>query len=307
MAEDGSGTKQPIVKKVIKKGEHAHHGGAWKIAYADFVTAMMSFFLLMWLLSTLSESQLAGVAEYFSPSPVSSGKGGASGLLQGGKSIIGEGVLPNSDSSTTFTPTLPPPTFGNPEDVSDEDAAKKQAEKEERQFQETAGEINQAIQDVPELAQLGKNLMIDNTQQGLRIQIVDRAGQAMFPSGSSAMSPNMRKLLQLVSSAIKKVPKRIAIFGHTDSVKYANPGGYGNWELSADRALASRRVLIDSGIPEDRIKWVVGRADTDPLLPTDINNPQNRRISIILMRDSPNDAMKDIRIDETFGKTSGKP
>jgi chemotaxis protein MotB len=303
MAEDG---KKPIIKKVIKKGAHGHHGGAWKIAYADFMTAMFAFFLLMWLLNSMSEKQLSGIADYFAPTSASLSKSGAGGIL-GGK-VIGEGVLSSNNSSIAFDPNLPPPTFNNGETDSQqdlgEDALKKaQAEQEEKQFEQTSSEIRKAVGGVPELQQLAKNLLIDNTPEGLRIQIVDQEGTAMFPSGSSKMNPNMRKLLGLVATAIKGLPKKVAIAGHTDSIKYADPNGYSNWELSADRALASRRVLVEMGFPESQVQRVVGRADTDPLISSDINNSQNRRISIVLLRDSIANAEKERATPQTLGIT----
>ncbi len=303
MAEDG---KKPIIKKVIKKGGHGHHGGAWKIAYADFMTAMMAFFLLMWLLNSVTEQQLQGIADYFAPTSVSLSSSGAGGML-GGK-VIGEGVL-TSNSSSSFDPTLPPPTFNNGESDSQQDEVspasvqQAQAEKEQKQFEETAEELRQAVSGIPELKELAKNLLIDNTPEGLRIQIVDQAGSAMFPSGSSRMSPQMRRLLGLVVTAIKDVPKQVAIAGHTDSTKYANPNGYGNWELSADRALASRRALVEMGFPETRVHRVTGRADADPLVADDPNNPQNRRISIVLLRDSIAAADKERATPKSLGLT----
>ena len=302
MAEDG---KKPIIKKIIKKGGHGHHGGAWKIAYADFMTAMMAFFLLMWLLNAVTEKQLQGLANYFAPTTASTSQSGAGGIL-GGK-VIGEGVL-TSNSSSSFTPILPPPTFNNGENnqdqpVDQEDLQRAQAEQEQQQFEETAAEIQQAVSGIPELRSLAKNLLIDNTPEGLRIQIVDQDGNAMFPSGSSRMNPNMRKLLGLVATAIKDVPKEIAIAGHTDSTKYADPNGYGNWELSADRALASRRALVEMGFPEKRVQRVVGRADMDPLVAEDLNNPQNRRISIVLLRDSIANAEKERATPKSLGIT----
>ncbi|MBN2751189.1 MAG: flagellar motor protein MotB [Rhodospirillaceae bacterium] len=303
MAEDG---KKPVIKKVIKKGGHGHHGGAWKIAYADFMTAMFAFFLLMWLLNSMSEQQLSGISDYFAPTTASLSKSGAGGML-GGK-VIGEGVLSSNSSSSAFNPNLPPPTFNNGEaqaeqPIDEDDLQKAQAEKEQEQFENTADEIRKAIEGVPDLKELGKNLLIDNTPEGLRIQIVDQDGSAMFPSGSSRMNPNMRSLLGLVATAIKDVPKKVAISGHTDSTRYADPNGYSNWELSADRALASRRVLVEKGFPEGQVQRVVGRSDTDPLDITNLSNPQNRRISIILLRDSISKSEKDRTTPQSLGIT----
>lgn len=301
MAEDG---KKPIIKKVIKKGGHGHHGGAWKIAYADFMTAMMAFFLLMWLLNSMSEQQLNGIADYFAPTTASLSKSGAGGML-GGK-VIGEGVLSSNTSAAAFNPNLPPPTFNNgetesPEDLTEDALKKAQEEKEQQQFEQTAEEIRKAVGSVPELKELAKSLLIDNTPEGLRIQIVDQDGTAMFPSGSSRMNPNMRKLLGLVATAIKNLPKKVAIAGHTDSTKYADPNGYGNWELSSDRALASRRVLVELGFPEAQVQRVVGRADTDPLVVENLNSPQNRRISIVLLRDNIAEADKERATPKSLG------
>ncbi|WP_337995534.1 flagellar motor protein MotB [Oleispirillum naphthae] len=303
MAEDG---KKPVIKKVIKKGGHGHHGGAWKIAYADFMTAMFAFFLLMWLLNSMTEQQLSGIADYFAPTTASLSKSGAGGML-GGK-VIGEGVLSSNSSSSAFNPGLPPPTFNNGESQQDQapsedEMQKAQAEKEQQQFEQTADEIRKAIEGVPDLKELGKNLLIDNTPEGLRIQIVDRDGAAMFPSGSSRMNPNMRRLLGLVATAVKDVPKKVAISGHTDSTKYADPNGYGNWELSSDRALASRRVLVEEGFPAQRVQRVVGRSDTDPLDDKNLGSPQNRRISIVLLRDSIAQAEKERATPQSLGIT----
>ncbi len=298
MAEDGG--QQPIIKKVIKKGGHGHHGGAWKIAYADFMTAMMAFFLLLWLLNSMSEQQLAGISDYFAPTTVSDSTSGAGGVL-GGK-VIGEGVLSSNSSASPFNPALPPPTFNNGEDgtesdleISEGELDKAQDDLEQQQFEETAQSIRQEIESVPELQDLKDNLMIDQTPEGLRIQIVDQDGSAMFPSGSSQMTPNMRRILGLVAEAIKDVPKQISISGHTDSTQYVDPNGYGNWELSADRALASRRVLVGQGLPQGRVYRVVGRSDTDPLLKDNLGDPQNRRISIVLLRDK---LLKDLASSE---------
>ncbi len=246
MAENG---KKPI----IKKGGHGHHGGAWKIAYADFMTAMMAFFLLMWLLNSMSEQQLNGTADYFAPTTASLSKSGAGGML-GGK-VIGKGVLSSNSSSGAFDPNLPPPTFNNgetesPEDMNNDALKKAQEEAEQKQFEETTEAIRQTIGGIPELKQLSKNLLIDNTPEGLRIQIVDQDGTAMFPSGSSRMNPNMSKLLGLVATAIKALPKKVAISGLTDSSRYADPNGYGNWELSSDRALASRACWSRRAFPK---------------------------------------------------------
>ncbi len=268
------------------------------------MTAMMAFFLLMWLFNSMSEQQLNGIADYFAPTTASLSQSGAGGML-GGK-VIGEGVLSSNSSSAAFNPNLPPPTFNNgetesPEDLNEDALKKVQEEKEQQQFEQTAEAIRNAVGGMPELKALTNNLQIDNTPEGLRIQIVDQDGTAMFPSGSSRMDPNMRKLLGLVATAIKDLPKKVAIAGHTDSTRYADPSGYGNWELSADRALASRRALVEMGFPEKQVQRVVGRADTDPLVTDNLNSPQNRRISIVLLRDNIAQADKERATPQSLG------
>ena len=156
--------------------------------------------------------------------------------------------------------------------------------REEEQFQQAQEALRQALQSIPNLQNLAQSLMIDATPEGLRIQIVDQEGLAMFPSGTAKMFDHTRRVLGLVAQVIRKMPQKIAIAGHTDSVPFGGAGGYGNWELSADRANASRRALIDLGVPTNRVSRVVGKADDEPLLPEDPANPRNRRLSIILLR-----------------------
>jgi chemotaxis protein MotB len=140
---------------------------------------------------------------------------------------------------------------------------------------------------IPELKKLANSLMVDNTPEGLRIQIVDQEGLAMFPSGSPDMFGHTRALLDLVGRVIRQLPEKVSIAGHTDSTQFAGQSSYGNWELSADRALATRRALLGSGVPADRVDRVVGKADTDPLDSKNAADPRNRRITIVLLRDAP--------------------
>lgn len=302
--EDG---KAPIIIKRIKKGGAAAHGGAWKVAYADFVTAMMAFFLLLWLLNSVTEEQLQGVSNYFSPTAVSESPSGAGGMLGG--QVIGEGASQSNAGQPTATINLPPSTIGSggqdftdpQEGQSDKDedgsgesqdnsgtaeqkakAAEEAAE--EAQFKQVEDQIQEAMASLPDMKGLKSSLLVDATPEGLRIQIVDQDGVPMFPPGSSAMYEHTRKLLLLVGKVINKLPQKIAISGHTDAGGFTDPSGYGNWELSADRALASRRILLQAGVEDVRISRVSGRAAADPLLPNDPDNPKNRRVSIILLR-----------------------
>jgi chemotaxis protein MotB len=293
--------KQAIIIKRVKKGHTAAHGGAWKVAYADFVTAMMAFFLLLWLLNSVTEEQLQGISNYFSPTTVSQSPSGAGGMLGG--QVIGQGASQSSSASPTIAMNLPPSTIGaGGEDFTDpaEGAAEedfdgrsdkeKEAEMreamEQRQFDQVSQELRQAIQAVPQLQGLKDALLVDNTPEGLRIQIVDQDGAPMFPAGSSAMYEHTRALLELVGRVVKLLPQKIAVDGHTDASSFSDASGYGNWELSADRALASRRVLLNGGVPDDRIARVSGKAGSEPLLADAPNHPRNRRISVILLRES---------------------
>ena len=304
---------QPIIIKRVKKGGHgAHHGGAWKIAYADFVTAMMAFFLLLWLLNSVTQEQLEGISDYFAPTVATLSKSG-SGKILGGTTIADDGTQEDTMGRPTIVMDLPPPSAGKggeslkdapsegegeskaeKETTADETSeaisaeAKAEAEKkkiEEEQFQKAADELKEAMETLPEFQQLAKSLMIDNTPEGLRIQIVDQDGLAMFPSGSAKMYEYTERVLALVTQVILKMPQEISITGHTDSVPFTTRGEeYTNWELSSDRANSARRHLLSAGVPPERLSHIVGKAETEPLLPDDPTNSRNRRLSIIMLR-----------------------
>ncbi len=289
--------QQQIIIKRVKKVAGGHHGGAWKVAYADFVTAMMAFFLLLWLLNAVTEEQLTGVSNYFAPTIASKSQSGASGIL-GGK-VIGEGALESNTSSPSLVQHLPPSSIGpGGEDLTQGDAdqtesgmtekefKEKLAEREQQRFEKAKEMLQNAVSGIPELKKYQGSMLVDNTPDGLRIQLTDQEGLAMFPSGSSAMYGYTRALLELVARVVNQLPNKISISGYTDSIPFHDPSGYTNWELSADRALASRRALVAAGVPDSRIDRVVGRADTDPLVKNDPKAPRNRRISIILLRNA---------------------
>ncbi|MBR9970524.1 flagellar motor protein MotB [Magnetospirillum sulfuroxidans] len=287
---------QQIIIKRVKKVAGGHHGGAWKVAYADFVTAMMAFFLLLWLLNAVTEEQLTGISNYFAPSMASKSASGAGGLLGG--QVIGEGAQVSMTSSPSLVQHLPPSSIGpggedmtsaatEPmEGMSEEDFREKLAEREQQKFDKAKEVLDNALKGIPELKQYQGSMMVDNTPEGLRIQITDQEGLAMFPSGSSAMFGHTKALLDLVSRIVNQMPNKISITGHTDAIPFRDPSGYTNWELSADRALASRRALLASGVPEERIDRIVGRASSEPLVQDDPKAPRNRRISIILLREN---------------------
>jgi len=283
--------QQPIIIKKVKKGGHGgHHGGAWKIAYADFVTAMMAFFLLLWLLNAVSQEQLEGVADYFAPTVSSTSQSG-SGEILGGTTIAVDGSLEDTVSRPTVTMDLPPPKAGSGGEAMQDapveaevDAEEAKEKAEETQFEQAQTDLKDAMETLPEFQQMAESLMVENTPEGLRIQIVDQDGLAMFPSGAATMYEHTEKVIALVVTVIQSMPQDIAISGHTDAVPMGGRSDYTNWELSTDRANAARRYLLQSGIEEDRLSRVVGRAATEPLLPDDPKNARNRRLSIILLR-----------------------
>ena len=320
-----AGPNTTVLIKKIKKGHgHGHHGGAWKVAYADFVTAMMAFFLLLWLLSATTEEQREGIAHYFQPSTSDTSAGG-DGLL-GGQSISTEGAMPNFAGSPTIRvdansieeegdlvarsvdedgdliPNEPSEERGtgasdeaaesDPDQeserpykgaISDQKALERVAKLEEEQFKQAEAELREAIEGNEELKKLAENLIIDRTPDGMRIQIVDQANTSMFPIGSSEMHDYTKHLLQQVAAVVGKLPNKLAVSGHTDARPYASDRGYSNWELSSDRANASRRELILAGLPEERFASVTGRAEKDPFITDDPFSPRNRRISIVLL------------------------
>jgi len=285
--------EQPIIIKRIKKsGGDGHHGGAWKVAYADFVTAMMAFFLLMWLINTTSPEQKRGIADYFAPASVSQTMSGAGGIL-GGSALGADGSKSagSSDVIEELAPASRNPNDGDSKDGSkgktpEQAAAEAQAKREEVAFQSAAQSLRQALQSMPELAELSKNIIIDETPEGLRIQLVDQEGRSMFNQGSTQPNDRAKVLLRAISKTINQLPNRISVYGHTS----ASPGGAkpeGDWALSSTRADASRRVLQSAGVDADRVYQVSGKAGSEPLYPDDPMLPGNRRIAIVLLREAP--------------------
>ncbi len=292
----GNNQQPIIIKKVKKVSGHGHHGGAWKVAYADFVTAMMAFFLLMWLINTTSPEQKRGIADYFAPASVSQSTSGSGGIL-GGTAMSADGaqsagmdsMMPNiSSAAAKTTPSQDSGTeqsAASDEDVSEEALDKARSLREQAEFAATEQSIRQAMQSMPELAELSKQLIIDQTPEGLRIQIIDQEGRPMFTGNSADPTERARKLLKAVAGVIAKLPNRLSISGHTDATPA--PAGKSNWEVSSARADIARRLLQAGGIPQDRIYQVAGKAESEPLFPDDPYLPGNRRISIVLLRESP--------------------
>ncbi|WP_374570185.1 flagellar motor protein MotB [Phenylobacterium sp.] len=284
-----------VIKKVKKGGGHGHHGGAWKVAYADFVTAMMAFFLLMWLINTTSPEQKRGIADYFAPASVSETTSGSGGIL-GGTALGQDGAKAAGSMSVIeeMQPEVTDPSEGKTQDASTSalnntstDALREALQKREQAaFESAAQSLRQAMQDMPELAELSKNILIDQTPEGLRIQLVDQEGRSMFDEGSAQPNQRARLLLRAVAKVINQLPNRISISGHT-STDQNGARADGDWPLSAARADSSRRVLQAAGVDPDRIYQVSGKANSEPLYPDDPTLPGNRRIAIVLLREAP--------------------
>ena len=278
---------QPIIIKRVKKGGHAAHGGAWKIAYADFVTAMMAFFLLMWLLGSTTDGDKKGIADYFqSPLKIAlaggSGSGDSNSVLKGG----GE----------SLTSTVGQVKKGDVEaqrnTINLHKLKAEQMRAEVARLENLKQEIQQKLQSSEKLKEISSQIRLDMTRDGLRIQIVDDQNRPMFASGSAAIAPYMKDLLRAIGSVLAEVPNRLTLEGHTDAQPF--PGGdrgYGNWELSSDRANASRRELIAGGLTDDRVLRVQGLASSQPFDDKDPLAPANRRISIIVMNRDAEDRM----------------
>lgn len=301
-----------IIIRRKKKGGHAgHHGGAWKVAYADFVTAMMSFFLLLWLLNVTTSDQRKGIADYFSPMAVSRSEGGSGGVM-GGMSITSPRGAEISSSSPPGVESDATATVGKgeqgEEDVAGKNEKLSEAEKhaayqelltkdavamaesmkkEEEKFKEAEGALMQSIMEAPGMRELAQHLVIDRTPEGLRIQIIDKDKFSLFPSGSSNPYEKGRDLLRLVGNVVARLPNKISVTGHTDSSPFSAASRRDNWDLSTDRANVSRAELGAGGVPEDRIARVVGLADKDPFVISDPKDARNRRISIVLLRQTP--------------------
>ncbi len=283
----------PIIVKKVKKGGHGHHGGAWKVAYADFVTAMMAFFLLLWLLNVTDAVQKQGISDYFAPTVASSSESGSGGVL-GGTSMQTEGAMTSNTGTPSVVSSISPPEEGKKDDaegdgqseVDEEAFLARLAAIEEASFEATQDQIRQALATDPNLAGLADNIVMDMTPEGLRIQIVDQYDESMFQAGGTTITPRVKRLLAKIVKAIDGLPNGLSIAGHTDSSGFAG-AEYSNWELSSDRANSSRRALVEVGLDPERIQKVTGKADTDPMISDDPSNPGNRRISITLLRETP--------------------
>jgi chemotaxis protein MotB len=247
---------QPVI--IVKKGGHGHgghHGGAWKVAYADFVTAMMAFFLVMWIVGQ-SNPMKAGVAGYFrDPGVFERGTGGSAGIMPG---------APKGITSPTPTP--------NDTDI----AVAKEV------LEQAAQRMREAIEQLPDFAKIKDRVDIEVTSEGLRIELIDTANDSFFQVGSAMLHNDSKQLLGVIAGELGKIPNRVAVEGHTDGRAFAGKDGYGNWELSADRANAARRAMQESGLRPDQVDTVRGYADKRPRIADDPLDARNRRISIVV-------------------------
>ncbi|MDE3037575.1 MAG: flagellar motor protein MotB [Pseudomonadota bacterium] len=291
----------PIIIKRIKKGGHGgHHGGAWKVAYADFVTAMMAFFLLLWLLNVTTPEQRKGIADYFTPTI---GLKDSKGIgFKGGKSPSEIGI--SKSDLTTPGPvagqvqaqpvtTAPTTDVSNPNATSDSSSAandtrhgKQEDKQDSDQFKLTAQDINQSLEQDPDIKDYKNDVVVQESPEGLKIDIIDDEKKPMFVPGSAQITDLGKKVLDSMASIIVKSPNNISINGHTDASGATLNPQYTNWELSADRANAARRFLMTTQLEPDRVQKVVGYADRDLLTPQEPTSPRNRRITIILLRGS---------------------
>ncbi len=290
-----SASDRPILIKKVKKVQGGgHHGGAWKVAYADFVTAMMAFFLLMWLINATDPEQKKGIAEYFAPASVSQTTSGSGGLLGG--TALGDAGAKGAGTMSVIqqlAPEAPPdPTQAgqsqNVASASDQALRDEIAKREAAEFASAAESLRQAMQRMPELAELSKQLIIDQTPEGLRIQLVDQEGRSMFDQNSARPNARAQVLLRAISTVINRLPNRISITGHTSAVAGSGRASApGDWPLSSARADASRQILQRAGVDPDRVYSVAGKAGSDPLYPDDPSLAGNRRIAIVLLREAP--------------------
>ena len=278
---------QPIIIKRVRKGGHAKHGGAWKIAYADFVTAMMAFFLLMWLLGSTTEGDKKGIADFFNaPLKVSlmggSGSGDSSFVVRGGGADLSRSTGQVKDGDVQAKRKLL--------NLKALQAEQKRAE--QARLEALKAKVEEALSASPKLAAMKSQIRLDMTKDGLRIQIVDEQNRPMFDSGRAVVKPYMRELLREIGHVLSDVPNRITLEGHTDAQPFVGgERGYSNWELSSDRANASRREIVVGGLPDNRMLLVQGLASSRLFVPADPQSPTNRRISIIVMNHEAEDRL----------------
>lgn len=290
---------QPIIIKKKKHGGHGHHGGSWKVAFADFATAMMAFFLLMWLMAAANDPQKKAIAGYFNE------VGG--GLVGPGGANIGVIQFDNPQSSAN---DMQPPSMSDPQSGGDnlqskgegtsnpslvqlsEEQVREEFERQEREnLEQLKAQLEEELTRIDSaLRELRDQIIIDYTSLGLRIQIVDKEQRPMFDVGSQRLQSYSLAVLEALAPLLDRVPNHISITGHTDARPYGTGATYSNWELSADRANSARRALLGGGYPDDKIVTVQGMGSAAPYKPEDPNDPMNRRIAIIVLKKAVEEA-----------------
>ncbi len=298
-----------IIYRKAKSHGHAHHGGAWKIAYADFVTAMMAFFMLLWILGATTEDQRKGIADYFTPTVIQLQNSGGSNGLFGGRSVMapdGAASRPQTTGQRPVTSSGSDAPSQKPGDGMGQSAGRGQnpqataaTQSEAQAKAEAARQADEArmikaiqtmkarLESDPTLKGLQGQVRFVRTRDGLRIDLVERADFAMFTLGTSAPTRQAGELVQMVARAIEGTPNRLTVRGHTDALGFSRPGGASNWSLSSARADATRRLLMGAGIDGGRFRRIEGVADTDPFVKNAPLDPRNRRISITLLYEDP--------------------
>jgi len=271
-----------IVKKVIVEGEGGLHGGSWKVAYADFVTAMMAFFLLMWLLGATTEKQRKGLADYFTPTIVQMkmDSAGSNGMF-GGDSMTSKENYPTTGGQGNLAITIPRDMTGTRDVGGDDLKDRERREDDRQQFERLKRQIEAALEQKA-LRKLRRHIRFTETLEGLRIDLIDQADFAMFKMGTDTLLPEARALIHEVAQSITGVSNDVIVRGHTDSLPYAAGQTMNNWRLSSSRAEATRALLASEGIDAARFARIEGVADREPFVPEDRYDPRNRRISVIL-------------------------
>jgi chemotaxis protein MotB len=299
-AKRGKNEPEPrpiIIKKIIAEAHAGHHGGAWKVAYADFVTAMMAFFLLMWLLGATSEKQRKGIADYFAPTMIQmkDKTGGGKGMF-GGESLIDKDKYSYKSTQTgSKSLTMPKDATGG-----EKEGAGQSRNRDRVAFQQMKEAIEKKMATDPKLKALAKNIRFVETREGLRIDLVDQADFAMFKNGTDQLVPQAFPLIRQVAEVVKLSTNDIIVRGHTDAMPYAAGRTANNWTLSSGRAESTRRALADSGIANTRFARIEGVADREPYVRGDVYDPRNRRMSITLAWSGGPDS------DESAERTGGE-
>lgn len=291
-AFEGDDGSPPLILTKKKKIPAEGHGGAWKIAYADFVTAMMAFFLLLWLLNATTEEQMYGISQYFAPTSVAEDETAVGEALKG-LALAVDGAMRSASARPSVSVAVP--TYGeeakgkeagverkSEEEVHTNEAKAQQQQEEIELLNKAKEQLRQSIEELPDYKEIQDSLVIEMTPEGLLIQVLDQQKKPMFEPNSAKLTSDSRRLLALVGSIIATLPNKVSITGHTERNGFSKSHDFTNWELSGMRAIQTRQWLINAGLPAARVVEVEGRADTELLDPRNPESPRNRRISILL-------------------------